>query len=183
MKIKLFLCVLFSLFLCGCTSSDTLVIEEISSDDSSVYEQDIYEEPKKSIYVCVQGEVSAPGVFVLPEGSRVFDAVNEAGGLLETADVTKINLVSVLSDGMQIVVPSVSSNATGGSEERPSLVDINSATITELMSLPGIGDAKATAIIQYRDTHNSFANIDEIKEVNGIKESTFESIKDLICAN
>lgn len=142
------------------------------------------------IYVDVRGQVNAPGVYEFPEGSRVFEAIEKAGGMTEDASETFLNQAEKLSDGQQIYVPSkkeVESTAliqktekeeSEGTAEKK--VNINTATKEELMTLNGIGEAKAEAIIRYRDQEGGFQSIEDIKKIEGIKEGVFHKVKDRI---
>lgn len=140
------------------------------------------------VYVC--GAVQKPGVFQLPSGSRVFEAIEQAGGLREDAAFAAVNQAAVLEDGMQVTVPTqeeVKSGAADGNwnmsengETKEQRVNINTATAEELKTLPGIGDAKAADIIEYRQSTGGFQTIEEIKNISGIKDAVFEKIKDKI---
>lgn len=175
------------------------------------------------IYIYITGEVNVPGVVILSEGCRIVDAINAAGGTTAKANVTKVNLVYVLEDGMKVNIPndsdlknnpdfeyitlnsgdggredyfgwssstgSSSSNGSGsnssnsstssgtGSEKKYSVVNINTATQTELETLPGIGPSLALKIINYRKENGKFSSIEEIKNVSGIGESKFDGLK------
>ena len=144
-----------------------------------------------SVIVDVKGQVKTPGVYTLPTGSRVLDAVQRAGGLLQTAEEKALNLASKLVDEMVIYVPAigeieeptlfpVSPSSPSKDKTQSTIVNINSADETTLMTLSGIGPSKAKAILTYREEKGSFKSIDEIKEVTGIGDSTFENIKDFI---
>lgn len=176
------------------------------------------EENSKKIYIYITGEVNVPGVVILNEGSRIVDAINAAGGTTAKANVTKVNLVYVLEDGMKVNIPndndlknnpdfeyitlnsgdggregySGGASSTGShssndsnlstssgsvSERKYSIVNINTATQTELETLPGIGPSLALKIINYRKENGKFSSIEEIKNVSGIGESKFESLK------
>ncbi|ATW25366.1 helix-hairpin-helix domain-containing protein [Candidatus Formimonas warabiya] len=144
------------------------------------------------VVVYVSGAVQNPGVFNLKEGSRVIDAVNLALPLPE-ADLNRINLAKKLKDQEQVIVPaqggtgagesglqtgsSVSSSSNG---EAGQLININTAGAAELDALPGIGPAKAEAIIQYREENGYFTSLEDIQNVSGIGAATFEKLKDRI---
>lgn len=145
------------------------------------------------IIVYVSGSVRQPGLYKLPLGSRLNDAIQVAGGFSTEADPSSLNLAEILEDGEKIVVPSISSPttynpATGpnptyhpqSGTPSPLMVDINNATVEELDTLPEIGPKTAQAIIDYRNTNGPFKRIEEIMDVNGIGSATFERIKDLI---
>ena len=139
------------------------------------------------IWVDVCGAVKRPGVYALPEGSRVFAAIDMAGGLTEEADARSLNRATPLRDGEQIYVLTVEERETQGVLPGPvaaaqgsGKVNLNTATREELMTLPGIGEARANAILQYRELHGPFGAIEEIMNIEGIKEKGFEKIKEEI---
>lgn len=145
----------------------------------------------KRIYVYICGEIKHPGVYSLAEGSRVFQLVELAGGLTEQADPTRLNQAEILADGMNIIVErpgeaQASSNAEKGSvsgaggEGSKQKININRASAEQLMELPGIGEAKAKAIIESRKTDGAFRTIEDIKRIEGIKEKAFAKLKPLI---
>lgn len=122
------------------------------------------------VYVC--GAVKKPGVYHLPKGTRIQDAIEQAGGFAEGADETSQNLAALLEDEMQLTVPFI--NTEGQSKK----VNLNTADKEELMTLPGVGDSKAESILQYRKENGRFRKIEDIMEIPGIKEGMFEKIKD-----
>ena len=140
------------------------------------------------VHIC--GAVKEPGVYSLPEGSRVVDAIRAAGGLTQDASERDVNQASVVADGMQIVVPTLEevkngsytwgTAAKGGGETEDGLVDINTADAALLMTLPGIGQTRADAIVAYREQHGSFSTIEDIMKVDGIKEGSFAKLRDRI---
>ncbi|MBQ8233805.1 MAG: helix-hairpin-helix domain-containing protein [Lachnospiraceae bacterium] len=135
------------------------------------------------IYVHVCGAVVHPGVVKVPEGSRAQAAVEAAGGFSEDADRDYVNLASRVSDGEQLYIPTaaeISERKASPEAEKSGLVNLNTADISRLCSLPGIGESRAGDIIAYRQEHGVFSDIEEIMQVPGIKESTFEKLKDLI---
>ena len=151
----------------------------------------------KYIFVHVSGCVGSPGVYGLVEGSRVCDAIKAAGGFSEDAARGYLNEARLLSDGEQLAVPSIEDLAQGGVEGQelwkgesgsiasPSdgggLVNINTATMEELVGLDGIGEATAKKIIADREKNGEFASIEDIKRVSGIGDRKFEAIADDIC--
>jgi len=140
-----------------------------------------------SIKVYVAGAVKTPDVYELDEGSIVKDALKKAGGALDSADLVAINLARKINDGEEVVVPykQSSSGTSFASITNPSdgKININTATKSQLVSLPGIGDVKAQAIIDYRTKNGNFKRVEDIVNVSGIGEKTFESLKDLITVN
>jgi competence protein ComEA len=158
------------------------------------------EEIKDTIIIHIAGAVKTPGVVELEEGARMEDAIEAAGGLTEDADISNVNLAYVLDDGIKINIPSLNDTETSEDEEiitenngeniventsnslaTSTKININKASQTELETLPGIGASLATRIIEYRDNSGKFGAIEDIKNVNGIGDSKFENIKDLIC--
>lgn len=139
--------------------------------------------PKVCVHVC--GSVAIPGVYYLDEGSRIHEAVALAGGFTEDAAGDAINLAEAVSDGEQIYIPSKKDVENGYSTEEltkigDGLVNINTASLEELKTLPGIGDMKAEAIIAYREECGNFTSVEDIMNVSGIKDSSYERIKDYI---
>ncbi len=137
------------------------------------------------LYVYVCGHVRDPGVYSFPATARVMDAVAAAGGFDEEADTEYWNLAQLLEDGQQIRVPSEEEQETAAAGTAPESggdgrVNLNTATKEELMSLPGIGEVKAEAILAYREENGAFSSIEEIMNVSGIKEAGFAKIRDQI---
>src|SRR5512140_2125255 len=159
---------------------------------------------KVPLEVEVVGGVVRPGVYSLPEGSRVQDAIDAAGGLLAGTDTASINMAARLQDGQQVQIPggeraanpnqssqqgsspftvistpraTATPDLTGGGGD---VIDINTATLAELESLPGIGPTAAQNIINYRNQHGPFSAIEDIMNVPGIGPATFDQIQDMI---
>lgn len=136
------------------------------------------------LVVDVAGAVPRPGVYELPGGSRVKDAVEAAGGFLAEADKSTINLAAPLEDGQRLEIPFLEGTQPLGApraeEAQPELIDINTADVDLLSTLPGIGPTLAQRIVDYRDTYGPFFYIEDIMNVDGIGPDTFENIKDLI---
>lgn len=154
--------------------------------------EDNGEEPPR-LYVHVCGAVKQPGVYALSAGSRVSDAILCAGGFLAGAAEDYLNLAQLVCDGQKIYVPSQEEaerlkeagggalSGSGGEETKDTpYVDINTAASGELMTLPGIGKAKADAIVAYRKEHGAFSSCEELMQVPGIKESVYEKLRDVI---
>lgn len=153
------------------------------------------------IYVDVTGAVKAPGVYTLPAGSRVFEAIALAGGAREDASLENLNQAGLLQDGQQIRVyteeeaaqmaqqgslPSLPGAETAAGQEEgqeASKVNINTAGKDELMTLTGIGETRAEAILAYRQETGGFQAPEDLMQVEGIKEKTFEKLKDQITVN
>ncbi|BCJ95642.1 hypothetical protein acsn021_32110 [Anaerocolumna cellulosilytica] len=145
-------------------------------------------EDQELIYVHLCGEVKNPDVYQVEKGTRLFDIIKLAGGLTEEAAGEYVNQAAVLTDGQQVYIPSRAEvkdkslymNSQVASEKDTSKVNINTADINELMTLPGIGEAKAESILNYRQEHGDFKAIEDIKNISGIKDSAFNKIKDKI---
>lgn len=143
------------------------------------------------VHVC--GAVQNPGVYALAEGSRIYEAVAAAGGLLPEADEAYLNQAACVTDGEQIYVPTkqevLEQSATlarngqqtgNGTELQDTKVNLNTATKEQLCTLPGIGESKAESIISYRNEHGAYGQIEDIMKVEGIKDGLFQKIKDRI---
>ena len=163
--------------------------------ESTVETQEYVENSEKSgVYVYICGEVAAPGVYELSEDSRIYEAVDAAGGFTENAARESVNLASKVSDGMQITIYNkeeaaslpaggTSAGKNSGQDQMSgssSLVNLNTATKEELMTLKGIGESKAEDIIRYREKSGGFKKIEDIMKISGIKEAGFQKIKDNI---
>ena len=158
----------------------------------------IEDESKRKIIIYITGEIQKEGVYELKENSRISDAIEMAGGLKEDADIEDINLAQVLEDENKIYIPNknikkdnknnMSKNTTETTKKENTMtqniqntkININTATQTELETLPGIGPSIALKIVNYRKEKGKFKNIQDIKNVNGIGDSKFNKIKDLI---
>lgn len=139
------------------------------------------------ITVHITGAINNPGVIILEEGARIVDALEAAGGETEEADVNRLNLVYVLEDGEKLYIPSKNEEEqeyiTQGKDnmsEGQSKININSAQIEELITLPGVGEATANKIIEYRKENGKFQKIEDLKNVPGIGDSKYENIKTMI---
>jgi len=135
--------------------------------------------------VYVTGAVRRPGVVAVAAGARVEDAVRAAGGPADEADLERINLAAPLFDGQHLRVPAVGESLAVTDEGDPSPgmarpININSATLEELDTLPGIGEVTAAKIVDYRRQHGPFRTIEQIMDVSGIGEAKFEAIRALI---
>ena len=138
----------------------------------------LIEEPVQ-ISVHLVGAVNKPGVYHLPEGSRVYELLEMAGGFAENADRESLNQARPLFDGEQVYViqqgseKPVQDNSAG-------LININRATAKELTALPGIGEVRAAQIIEYRESHGFFKATEDLMDVSGIGQATFDAIAELI---
>ncbi len=154
------------------------------------------QEPQETkIWVHVCGAVNREGVYELPEGSRVFEAVRMAGGCTAEADTSYCNQAAVLSDAQKVYIPTKEESAAMGSampgsgETFPQAADapggrinINTADAALLTKIPGIGESKAKSIIAYRDEHGPFRSAEDLMKVSGIAAASFEKMKDYITA-
>lgn len=147
--------------------------------------------PEK-IMVDVKGQIKQPGVYQADTSERVIDVISRAGGLTDKADQGMVNFAEHVEDEMIIYIPakgeegfSVPTSAGGNpaasnGSQKESKVNINKADETELQNLPGVGPAKAAAIVEYRNTSGPFKTVDDLKNISGIGDKTFEKLKDLI---
>ncbi len=153
----------------------------------------IVKKQQSEVLICcdIGGAVSDPGIYFLPEGSRLYELIDMAGGLSEGADTSGINRAAVLSDGAMIRIPlageepivSIAGDTGYGGQSGTSAgpVNINTAGIEELQTVPGIGPVIAGRIVDYREKMGPFGSIEEIMSVKGIGEKTFDKIKSHIC--
>ena len=137
--------------------------------------------------VDVAGAVRRPGVVELPVGSRVVDALEAAGGMLPRGNSTTLNLARVLADGEQVLVPARGAAAVPGSPlappggvVTPAQLDLNTATLEQLDTLPGIGPVLAQRILDWRTANGGFGSIDQLREVSGIGDATFAELEALV---
>ncbi|WKV08777.1 helix-hairpin-helix domain-containing protein [Thermoanaerobacterium sp. CMT5567-10] len=142
-------------------------------------------EKPKEIKVYVTGLVKSPGVYTMKDGDRIDDAIKLAGGALEGADLSNINLAEKVKDEQMIKIPKVGedSSSTGGISDvkkADGKININKATKEELDTLPGIGEVTAQRIIDFREQHGNFQKIEDIMNVSRIGPKLFEQIKDKI---
>lgn len=178
--------IIFMLGCCGCQKKEQPIqeLEEIGSEKSETSKKEETKE-KKSIYVYVCGAVMQAGVYELQQDSRVYEAIQKAGGFAENADISEINQAALLQDEEQIYVPAAgevdhSLKEEGEAGDAGGKVNLNTATKEELMTLAGIGESKADSIIKYQEEHGKFQSIEDIKQIEGIKDGVFQKIKDLI---
>ncbi|MGD6898980.1 helix-hairpin-helix domain-containing protein [Bacillus infantis] len=141
------------------------------------------------IKVDVKGSVRKPGLYEAADGERVADLIQKAGGLTEKADETRINFAQRVGDEMVIYVPEEGEELSGATEPAQAIsaasgeggmVNINSAGSEELQDIPGIGPSKAAAIIEYRETEGPFQSLEDLMQISGIGEKTFEKLKTYI---
>ena len=177
-----------------------------STDRTALSDAPSEEAPTLVVHIC--GAVAAPGVYELPAGSRIIDAVEAGGGFLPEADEACCNLAEAIEDGCQIYIMTKTESCADGQTEKKAgiqtspdgglqttdrnvrgnstpaldngLVNLNTANVAALMTLPGIGESRAKAIISYREQHGAFAQIEDIMKISGIKEAAFSKIKDKI---
>ncbi len=162
--------------------------------------EEILTESRIMVYVC--GAVRTPGVYSLPENSRVYEAVQEAGGFLTQADQEWVNQAGILQDGQKLKIYTLEEtkeleaqgssqgqipesgtpkeNLTEAGAIQPGKVKLNTASKEELMTLPGIGESKAEAVIRHREEQGKFQTIEDIMQISGIKDAVFAKIKDRI---
>ncbi|MBR6328831.1 MAG: ComEA family DNA-binding protein [Lachnospiraceae bacterium] len=138
---------------------------------------------KPSIFVYICGRVARPGVYEMEQGSRLYQLLDRCGGLTTGADAGDLNQARLLSDGEKVLVRAVGERpdtTDSGSDESDGLVNINTADSAALMTIPGIGAARAADIIAYRESSGGFSSVEDIKKVNGIKDGLYSRIKDHI---
>ena len=175
-RIYILLCIIFLLGTVVACQKEEQTVELLLEEDVTLEEE---KDVADMIYVHVCGAVQNEGVYELPIGSRIYEAIEKAGGFREDAATTEINQAEVLEDAMKVYVPTIAELLEMQSK-KSGKVNINQASKEELMTLPGVGEAKAESIIQYREANGSFKHIEEIMEITGIKEGLYEKIKEFI---
>ncbi len=159
--------------------------------DSLSVEATKLQEKASVIYVHVCGSVVAPGVYEFTAGARVIDAITKASGFCSGAAEDAINQAQLIVDGQRLYIPSHEEIEAGtvtvdpmsmadSNQEQDGMINLNHASKQELMTLPGIGESKADSIISYREEHNGFESIEDIKKITGIKEAIFQKVKNYI---
>ena len=163
-------------------------VAAVSKDSST--EKEEKEEPLEQdlITVDVKGAVKSPGIYDLPVGSRVNDAVQKAGGLTEQADSKSLNLAQKVSDEALVYVPTKgeevasqqAGSGTASSTSKEKKVNINKASLEEIKQVKGLGGKRAQDIIDHRETNGKFKSVEELKKVSGIGAKTIEKLKDYV---
>ena len=166
--------------------------EDVSEDEQSLPEPSQQEEASALIYVDIDGEVKNPGVYKIEPESRIFQVIEQAGGLTKDADTSSINQAETVYDGAKIHIPgkgeageslsppgALSQDPSGGTVVRGK-ININTAGADELQTLPGVGQVTASKIIDYRTASGPFHSVEDIMNVSGIGDKTYEKIKDQI---
>ena len=183
-------CIFF--FACsGGKAKDREILSFSEEESSAEAESEIFsaepvvENEEQTVWVYVCGAVNHPGVYELPADARKADALNAAGGFTEDADKDAVNLAAYIEDADMLRIPHVGEVCEpeeNGFEQTEMMrkVNINTASVSELMTLPGIGKSKAEAIAEYRKKAGGFSCTEDLMKVPGIKEGTFEGIKEQI---
>ena len=180
-------------------SENNPIFSEITEENMEVAEEEVEVQETVMIKVDVKGAVQIPGVYIAEPGDRVIDLIAAAGDFTKDANLNKVNLAQLVEDQMVIYVPTVgeeeedvlgtSSTPTGGvgmigtegiATSNKDQVNLNTATQAELETLTGIGPSKAIAIIEYRETTGKYQQIEDLKNIPGIGDKTFEKLKDSI---
>ena len=173
-------------------SSQTMVYCDETTQYDGAVDNRASKEGEMYVYVC--GAVKKPGVYTLHAGMRICDAVEAAGGLSKKADAEAMNLAEPVADGQKIYIPGKNEKTEQTSQQLETSqaglpettddgttkVNLNQATKEQLMTLPGIGESKAQSIINYRQEKGNFTSVDEIMNIEGIKDGVFSKIKDYI---
>ena len=169
--------------------TEVAAVSKDSSSEKEVKKEEKDESPEQDlITVDVKGAVKSPGIYDLPVGSRVHDAVQKAGGLTEEADSKSLNLAQKVSDEALVYVPTkgeeaASQQAASGttpSTSKEKKVNLNKASLEELKQVKGLGGKRAQDIIDHREANGKFKSVDELKKVSGIGAKTIEKLKDYV---
>lgn len=163
-------------------------VEKLSDEEMTEEDENWMDEYQTNdVYVDIGGEVKNPMLLQLPSGSRIDDAIKAAGGLTDKADLSNVNRAQLLEDGQKILIPTLGDSASAEEAQKISdaqkdvKVNINTANDDELRTLDGVGPATAEKIINHREKNGRFKSIEDIMDVSGIGEKTFERLKDDIC--
>ena len=162
-------------------TNKTAVTDQLTEPAQDGSAQRTSDGERLAVYVC--GAVKCPGVYELAVGSRIYEAIALAGGMTDDASPTAVNQAQVLTDGEMIEILTVDEaeeQHAAQEAESDGKVNINTADVEELKTLPGIGDAKANSILAYREQHGAFASIEDIKNIEGIKDGVFARLEDCI---
>ena len=178
----------------GTQQNEDVAATEIMTENNADDTQTAGADKKRFVYIC--GAVNVPGVYEVEQNARLQEVVEAAGGLREDAAEESVNQARQIEDGEMIRILTQEEAAQAGDEEAgegaendvkaetandsDGRIDLNFATVAELMTLPGIGQAKADSIVRYREKNGAFSSIEEIKQVEGIKEGVYNRIKDNI---
>ena len=169
--------------------TEVAAVSKDSSTEKEVKKEEKEESPEQDlITVDVKGAVKSPGIYDLPLGSRVHDAVQKAGGLTEEADSKSLNLAQKISDEALVYVPTKGEEAasqqaasgTSPSTSKEKKVNLNKASLEELKQVKGLGGKRAQDIIDHREANGKFKSVDELKKVSGIGAKTIEKLKDYV---
>jgi len=169
--------------------AEVAAVSKDSSSEKEIKKEEKEESPEQDlITVDVKGAVKSPGIYDLPVGSRVHDAVQKAGGLTDEADSKSLNLAQKVSDEALVYVPTkgeeaASQQATSGtspSTSKDKKVNLNKASLEELKQVKGLGGKRAQDIIDHREANGKFKSVDELKKVSGIGAKTIEKLKDYV---
>ncbi|EFE57088.1 helix-hairpin-helix domain-containing protein [Streptococcus oralis] len=172
--------------------AEVAAVSKDSSSEKEIKKEEKEESPEQDlITVDVKGAVKSPGIYDLPVGSRVHDAVQKAGGLTDEADSKSLNLAQKVSDEALVYVPTkgeeaASQQAASGttpSTSKEKKVNLNKASLEELKQVKGLGGKRAQDIIDHREANGKFKSVDELKKVSGIGAKTIEKLKDYVTAD
>ncbi len=183
--VLVFACMLLCGVLSGCEVSDAALVLSLDESEEDIVSATQSRENESVATICVYvcGAVAEPGVVELPEGSRASDALMAAGGFATDAKEDYVNLAAKVKDGEKIYFPTLAEVEMWENEsymEQKGIVNINTADVAQLMSLPGIGEARAQDIIAYRETNGAFREKEDLKKVSGIKENMYQKLADKI---
>lgn len=169
--------------------AEVAAVSKETSTEKEVKKEEKEESPEQDlITVDVKGAVKSPGIYDLPVGSRVHDAVQKAGGLTDEADSKSLNLAQKISDEALVYVPTKgeevasqqAASGTTASTSKDKKVNLNKASLEELKQVKGLGGKRAQDIIDHREANGKFKSVDELKKVSGIGAKTIEKLKDYV---
>jgi len=187
-KLKIVVSGILFLFCVGCGDISKVYLEGIEGSTQTEQPKEILEieatedgNVSAEIYVHVCGAVNSPGVYALPAESRVYEAIELAGGFTEDAGAESINQAELLKDGQMLkILTKKELLEQSNTDTKDGKVNINIADEEDFMTLPGIGESKAKSIVSYREEHGGFSSIEDLKNITGIKDGVYSKIKDYI---
>ncbi len=199
LAIIIMLCIIAGVIIFNLQSREETVVNlnELLPQEENTQEnvENVVEESENKIVVHIAGEVKKPGIITLNEGARIADAISLAGGTTKQANLDEINLAYKLEDGQKIYIPNIKekntvntyvtsqngqSSISSANNIENKKININKASKDQLETLPGVGSAIASRIIEYRNENGNFKNIEDLKNVKGIGEAKYDGLKDLI---
>ena len=184
MKRIVYISIILGLFIIGVVFINIFISNRRNTNLITTYKEEEERDETTSFLVEIKGRVKYPGIYSFNSEIHLFEVIDEAGGLLDDSDTSNINMLMIIKEDTSIFISKKENNTSyvisGATTNISGLININTATKEDLITLPGIGESKALSIISYRKMNGSFKNVEDIKNVSGIGDALYEKIKDLI---